>query len=91
MSPKQRLAVKKRGPPKAPLKNISPKLSLRHLSTVLRGSTYDGWLRELRKKVDRHTPFGPLLVELRVPSIDGLPDLQWLVCNPFALLHILTT
>ena len=96
MSPKGRLAVKKRGHLKATLKNLSPKLSLRSLSTVLRGSTADGWKndkmrRELRKKVDRWTPYGPLLVELRVPRIDGLPDLQWLVCNPFALLHILTT
>ena len=94
MSPKRRLAVKKRGPRKATLKLLSPKLSLRQLSTVLRGGTGHGWKvdkmrRELRKKVDRYTPYGPLLVELRVPRINGLPDLQWLVCNPFALLHIL--
>ena len=96
MSPKRRLAVKKRGPLKATFKHIPSKLSLRQLSAVLRGSTDDGWKndkirRELRKQVDRHTPRGPLLVELRVPRINGLPDLQWLVCNPFALLHILVT
>ena len=96
MSPKRRLAVKKRGTLKATLKQIDPKLSLRQLSTMLRGSTTDGWKndkirRELMKKVDRYTPYGPLLVELRVPLIDGLPDLQWLVCNPFALLHIFVT
>ena len=96
MSPKRCLAVKKRGVLKEPLKNISPKLSLRQLSEVLRDGTDDGWgldklKRELRKQVDRHTPLGPLLVELRVPLIDGRPDLQWLVCNPFALLYILTT
>ena len=80
MSPKRCLAVKKRGVLKEPLKNISPKLSLRQLSEVLRDGTDDGWgpdklKRELRKQVDRHTPLGPLLVELRVPLIDG-PDLR---------------
>ena len=72
MSPKRRLAVKKRGTLKATLKQIGPKLSLSQLSTVLRANTGKGWKenkmgRELRNKVDRYTPYGPLLVELRVP------------------------
>ena len=95
MSPKRRLAVKKRGLKKAIPRNDTPKLSLRQLTAVLRTSTGDSSLsttcRGLREKLNRHTPFGPLLVELRVPLIDGKPDLQWLVCNPFALLHILVT
>ena len=39
--------------------------------------------------MDIHTPVGPLLVDLKVPLIDGEPDLQWLVCNPIALIYLL--
>ena len=52
MSPKRCLAVKKRGVLKEPLKNITPKLSLRQLSAVLRGCTDDGpKIEQLRQEL----------------------------------------
>ena len=63
----------------------APKLSLLRLQEVLQ--TNGVLCRSMSDALDISTPFGKLLVTLRLPMIDG-SNYNWLVCNPFAFLHL---
>ena len=64
----------------------APKLSLLRLQEVLQ-TNGKKLCRSMSDALDISTPFGKLLVTLRLPMIDG-SNYNWLVCNPFAFLHL---
>jgi hypothetical protein len=73
---------------KRALDRATKNISLSNLARTLQDhSTAKSLQRDLRQQLDVHTPVGPLLAHLNLEMENGEPDVQWLVCNPFALLH----
>ena len=62
-----------------------PKLSVRGLAEALADQSHKSCRQQLDAYTQIHTPYGKLLMEL------DLGPMRWSVCNPFALLWLISS